>query len=59
MHTLENIGFLQMMVFSKQQLYGQILVELEEIEMTVKFFLVEILTPNFHQFHNDVKKILR
>ena len=32
MHTLEHLekGFLQMVVLSKQPLYGQILVELEE-----------------------------
>ena len=30
MHTLENIGFLRMVVLLKQPLYGQILVELEE-----------------------------
>ena len=29
MHTLENIGFLRMVVLSKQPLYGQILVDLE------------------------------
>ena len=28
MHTLENMGFLQMVVLSKQLLHGQILVEL-------------------------------
>ena len=43
MHTLENIGFLQMVVLSKEPLYGQILVELEKIEMTVKSFWMGIL----------------
>ena len=30
MHTFKNIGFLLMVVLSKQSLYGQILVEVEE-----------------------------
>ena len=30
MYALENIGFLRMVVLSKQPRYGQILVELEE-----------------------------
>ena len=30
MHILENIGFLRMVVFMNQPLYGQILVELVE-----------------------------
>ena len=50
MHTLDNIHFLRMVVLSKQSLYGKILVELEEIEMTVKSFWIEILASNFHIF---------
>ena len=43
MHILESIVFLQMAVFSKQHLYGQILVELEENENDYKFLLSECL----------------
>ena len=50
MHILENTGFLQMVVLLKQTFYGQILVELTEIEMTVKSFLMEMLASNFHRF---------
>ena len=39
MHTLENIGFLRMVVLSKQTLYGQIIVELEENWNDCKNFL--------------------
>ena len=39
MHNLENIGFLRMVVLSKQPLYGQILVELEENSNDCKILL--------------------
>ena len=39
MHALENIGFLRMVVLSKQPLYGQILVELEENRNDFKILL--------------------
>ena len=41
MHTLENTGFLQMVVLLKQPLYGQILVELVENENDCRILLDE------------------
>ena len=39
MHILENIGFLRMVVFMNQPLYGQILVELVENWNDCQIFL--------------------
>ena len=49
-----------MVVLSKQPLYGQILVELEKIEMTVKSFLSGDIGFKLSQFlSNDVAKAFR
>ena len=60
MHTLENIGFLRMVVLSKQPLYGQILVELEENWNDCKILLGEDIGFKLSQIlSNDVLKTFR
>ena len=60
MHTLENIGFLRMVVLSKQPLYGQILVELEENWNDYKILLGGDIGFNLSQIlSNDVLKTFR
>ena len=60
MHTLENIGFLRMVVLSKQPLYGQILVELEENWNDCKILLGGDIGFKLSQiFSNDVEKTFR
>ena len=55
MHTLENIGFLQMVVLPKQPFYGQILVELEENLNDCKILLGEYIGFKLSQiFSNDI-----
>ena len=60
MHTLENIGFLRMVVLSKQPLYGQILVELLENWNACKILLGEEIGFKLSQIlSNDVAKTFK
>ena len=59
-HALENMGLLRMGVFSKQQLYGQILVELEENWNDCKILLGGDIDSKLSQIlSNDVAKTFR
>ena len=60
MHDIKNIGFLRMVVLSKQPLYGQNLVELEEIWNDFKILLGEDIGFKLSQIlSNDVLKTFR
>ena len=57
MHTLENVGFLRIVILSKQPLYGQILVELEEYRNDCKILLDGDMGFKLSQIiSNDVEK---
>ena len=60
MHTLENTGVLQMVLLLKQQLYGQILVELVENQNACKNFLGGDIGFKLPQIlRNDVAKTFK
>ena len=60
LQTLENIGFLRMMMLSKQPLYGQVLVELKENWNDCKILLGGDIGFKLSQIlSNDVAKTFR